>query len=78
MNDSDIDLMDTPQLKAEIIKLRNAIRRHRDSSGHDLCWYHPELWGLLPDNISPSPQVPSTCEFLENCAKYRQSLEQHD
>ena len=30
-------------------KLRRGIRAHRDSTGHELCWHHPGLWGLLPE-----------------------------
>ena len=41
------------QLAAEVVKLRAAIRRHRDSSGHDLCWHHPELWATLPERVDP-------------------------
>ena len=76
MDDYDIDIqfMSRLALKSEIKKLRNAIRKHRDSSGHDLCWYHPELWELLPEKMIPSPEVPAFCEFIQNCAKYRESL----
>ena len=35
-------------LVAEVRKLRAGIRKHRDSTGHDLCWHHPDLWDLLP------------------------------
>ena len=37
-------------LVAEVKKLRAGIREHRDSTGHDLCWHHPDLWALLPEN----------------------------
>lgn len=73
--DEDLEKMSREQLAAEVVKLRQGIRRHRDSSGHDLCWYHPELWSLLPDKITPSPEVPTFCEFIQNCAKYRESLD---
>lgn len=73
--DFDVEFMDRVQLKTEIRKLRAGIRKHRDSNGHDLCWFHPELWDLLPDKITPSPNVPSFCEFIQNCAKFRESLE---
>lgn len=51
------------------------IRAHRDSSGHDLCWHHPALWGLLPDQTDPMPTVPTWPEFLRGCLKYRESLD---
>lgn len=72
--DEDIESMSQDDLKAEVIKLRAGIRKHRDSSGHDLCWYVPELWGLLPEKVEPQPKVPPTDEFLDCCRIYRHSL----
>ena len=46
--DDDLAAMSKDQLVAEIVKLRAGIRAHRDSSGHDLCWHHPALWGCCP------------------------------
>lgn len=76
--DFDVEFKNRDQLKEEVIKLRKAIRKHRDSSGHDLCWYHPEMWNLLPDEPTNNINIPNTCEFLENCAKYRKSLDKPD
>lgn len=73
--DEDLEQMSVEELKALIIKLRQGIRTHRDASGHDLCWYHPELWGLLPETSAQLPVIPETCEFLEHCAQYRKSLD---
>ena len=56
--DNDLDSMSGEQLVTEARKLRQGIRKHRDSSGHDLCWHHPELWGLLPEESDPLPIVP--------------------
>lgn len=75
MNDDDLNLMNIEQLIAEIKKLRAGIRAHRDSSGHNLCWYVPELWSLLPDKIDPAPEIPSAEEFLRCCKQYRSSLD---
>ena len=74
-NDPDLSNMNEPELKAEVMKLRTAIRKHRDSTGHDLCWYRPELWLLLPEKTLPTPAVPEWCEFISNCACYRKSLD---
>jgi hypothetical protein len=71
----DLNAMTRDELIAEVIKLRTGIRTHRDCSGHDLCWYHPELWGLLPEKVIPDPQVPPEGEFLACCRTYRLSLE---
>lgn len=73
--DKDLEEMTTEELQLEVMKLRSAIRLHRDSSGHNLCWYVPELWSTLPEKITPEPQIPATHEFLENCCKYRKSLD---
>ena len=67
--------MSQSELVAEAKKLRHAIRVHRDSSGHDLCWHHPALWGLLPEQTDPIPVVPEWPEFIRGCVRYRQSLD---
>lgn len=73
--DSDIELMTVERLQAEVKKLRVGIRQHRDAIGHNLCWYVPELWDLLPDKIVPKPSIPPTDEFLHHCQLYRKSLD---
>lgn len=73
--DMDVQFLDRQQMKEEIKRLRNAIRKHRDSTGHELCWYHPELWNLLPEQKNSPIEVPNFCEFIQNCAAYRKSLE---
>jgi hypothetical protein len=73
--DHDLDGMSRDQLVAEVKALRQGIRRHRDSSGHELCWHHPDLWRLLPERTDPLPAVPAWPEFLHGCVRYRQSLE---
>src|SRR5690606_13142487 len=74
--DSDLDGMSREQLVAEVVRLRNAIRAHRDSSGHALCWYHPDLWSLLPEQSTARPVVPEWSVFLHGCIRYRQSLDE--
>ena len=56
-------------------KLRNGIRKHRDSTGHDLCWHHPDLWELLPERTEPESAVPPWPKFMRGCIRYRQSLD---
>jgi hypothetical protein len=73
--DEDLDRMNREQLIAEVKRLRSAIRTHRDSSGHDLCWHHPALWGVLPERVEPEIAVPPWPQFLRGCVKYRESLE---
>jgi hypothetical protein len=67
--------MSRDQLIAEVRKLRRGIRMHRDSTLHELCWHHPELWGLLPEKTDPLPIVPDWPEFMRGCVRYRQSLD---
>ena len=71
----DLELMSRDDLVAEVTKLRAGIREHRDSSGHNLCWHHPALWGLLPEGTDPVPVVPEWPEFMRGCVRYRQSLD---
>lgn len=73
--DEDLDGLTREQLIAEIQRLRAGIRKHRDSTGHDLCWHQPELWGLLPEQRDLRPWVPSWPKFIEGCVRYRQMLD---
>jgi hypothetical protein len=73
--DEDLDSMSREQLMAEVRKLRHGIRIHRDSTLHELCWHHPELWELLPEKQDPVPVVPDWPEFMRGCVRYRQSLD---
>jgi hypothetical protein len=75
MIDDDLEAMSRAQLVAEVRKLRDGIRAHRDSSGHDLCWHHPALWRLLPERMDPLPVVPDWPEFMAGCVRYRASLD---
>lgn len=74
--DSDLEDMSHDELIAEVRKLRNGIREHRDSTGHNLCWHHPALWGLLPEKSDPVPVVPEWPQFLAGCIRYRTSLDE--
>ncbi len=74
--DEDLDVMPRDRLVAEVRKLWEGIRKHRDSTLQDLCWHHPALWGLLPEKSDPVPTVPEWPQFLLGCVKYRQSLDE--
>lgn len=75
MIDDDLETMSRDQLLAEVRRLREGIRVHRDSSGQELCWHHPALWGLLPEKTDPMPVVPEWPQFLRGCVRYRESLD---
>jgi hypothetical protein len=74
--DADLSGMSREQLAEEVRKLREGIRRHRDSSGQELCWHQPGLWSLLPERTDPVPSVPEWPQFLGGCVRYRQSLDE--
>lgn len=73
--DDDLEQLTRDQLIAEVKKLRAGIRHHRDSTGHELCWHHPQLWGLLPEKTDPDVAVPAWPQFLRGCLRYRESLD---
>lgn len=73
--DQDLDALTRDELAAEVKKLRAAIRAHRDSTGHELCWHHPQLWSLLPEKVPPAVEVPAWPQFLRGCLRYRESLD---
>ena len=74
--DEDLASMSREELIGEVRKLRHGIRTHRDSTGQELCWHHPALWGLLPEKQDPLPIVPEWAEFIRGCVRYRQSLDE--
>ena len=73
--DGDLLSLTHSELVHEVVRLRAGIRRHRDSTGHDLCWHQPALWGMLPEASDAVPEVPAWPEFMRGCVHYRQSLD---
>jgi hypothetical protein len=73
--DADLDSMSHPDLLSAARAMRHAIRIHRDTSGHELCWHHPDLWALLPDTPTGGQIVPDWPQFMRGCIRYRQSLD---
>lgn len=73
--DDDLAGLTREELRAEVVRLRAAIRAHRDSSGHDLCWHHPQLWRLLPEPLAEHLAVPAWPQFLRGCVRYREALD---
>ncbi|WP_439519298.1 hypothetical protein [Hydrogenophaga sp.] len=74
--DQDLEGLSREELVTELVKLRNAVRAHRDTSMHDLCWHHPGMWDLLPEKSAINPVVPEWPVFLRGCLRYRQSLDE--
>ena len=73
--DADLETLDRDELISIARAMRRAIRSHRDASGHDLCWHHPEMWALLPDSPVGEPSVPHWPQFMRGCIRYRASLD---
>ncbi|MBO9546851.1 hypothetical protein [Caulobacter sp.] len=73
--DEDLDDLSREALIDEVRKLRAAIRTHRGSTLHELCWHHPDMWALLPEKTDPQPVVPEWPQFMRGCIRYRQSLD---
>jgi hypothetical protein len=76
--DDDLQQLTREQLVETVIKLRNGIRKHRDSSGQELCWHHPQLWNLLPEKTIPQIEIPEWPEFMKGCVHYRKSLDKRN
>lgn len=74
--DEDLPALSRKELIAHITRLRNGIRAHRDSTGHDLCWHHPALWALLPEQTTTPITVPEWPAFMRGCVRYRESLDE--
>ena len=49
----DLEGLSGELLLAEVKKLREGIRQHRDSMRHDLCWHHPIYGSYYP----PLPSI---------------------
>ena len=73
--DADLDTMDHAALLATARAMRAAIRAHRDATGHELCWHHPDMWALLPDPPKGGQVVPDWPQFLRGCIAYRAALD---
>jgi len=74
--DEDLAGLSREALIEEVKRLRAGIRAHRDSTEHELCWHHPQLWALLPERTDPLPEVPEWPQFMRGCIRYRQSLDE--
>jgi len=70
--DVDLTRMSADELRQEVMKLRNAIRTHRDQKGDANCWLDSQmyLYGLLPEKIDADPQLPNKNLMMINCSRY--------
>jgi hypothetical protein len=68
-NNDYLQLMSMSQLRQEAIKLRKAIRKHRDMGMMQRMLLHDkELYASLPDGIEADFRLPPRELFLPNCA----------
>ena len=74
--DDDLEQLTREDLLVVAHQMRDAIRAHRDASGHELCWHHPALWDLLPEASPPEIEVPEWPQFMRGCVRYRTSLDE--
>jgi len=61
-------------LKKRVRVLEKAIKKHREQTGHNMCWENDEeLWAILGDGVRLDHTPPPWGEFMTRCAAYRQS-----
>lgn len=72
MIDNDLLPLSLEALQAEVMKLREAIRHHRDQKGDENCWLDDGsyLYGLLPEKIKADPHLPPKQLMMVNCSRY--------
>lgn len=60
------------ELKSEIVKIRRALREHRDQVGDYRCWVDDEVLhhATLPELRQAVPRLPDFEEFAANCHAY--------
>ena len=69
--DTDIKTMTQAQLRAEIMKLRKALRKHRDAKDNARCWHNDlTLYGALPEEKPAGKMIGDEKVFLKNCQRY--------
>lgn len=63
--------MNKSELSAEIERLKNAIRNHRDQKGDDRCWMDDqELYAVLGDGNLGDNTIGDPKKMLRNCEKF--------
>lgn len=71
----DLKSMTAEALQEEVLKLRAAIRYHKDQKGDDRCWVDDlRLYEALPEGSDGHDStLPSEKIFLENCKRFCRS-----
>ena len=69
--DKDVQAMSIRKAQREIMRLRKAIRNHKDAKDNARCWMNDfELYRVLPEKTFSLPIRLPECEFLKNCREY--------
>lgn len=69
--DRDLKKFTPGQLRQLIMKLRQAIRRHRDAKENARCWHNDlALYAALPEQKPAGKMTGPEEELLRNCRRY--------
>lgn len=64
------------ELEKEILKFKDAIKKHSQQKGMDACWENDlELWKTIDKSVQfPHESVPGREAFLEGCRQYYEKI----
>lgn len=69
--DSDLPSMTPAQLRQEVQRLRQAVRKHRDTQENARCWHNDlVLYGTLSEEVKPGRMLGDEKQLLQNCQRY--------
>ena len=69
--DRDLKKLTPAALRNEVMRLRKALRKHRDADENARCWHNDlALYGLLPEGKKPGKLRGPEKVLLRNCLKY--------
>jgi hypothetical protein len=69
--DSDLQTMNRLSLEKEVMRLRNAIRYHREQTLDNRCWLDDaKLYEVLPDEVLYDTTLPPKETFLHHCEHF--------
>lgn len=72
ISDDGLDILTAEELRAELVRIRNQLRWHRDLKDNDRCWHSDrELYArTLPEDVEPGRMTSPKEELLHNCNAY--------
>jgi len=79
--DPDVKEMTVGRLRREVMRLRRAVRKHRDAQGNARCWHNDlKLYEAALPEAEPAGRMDQPIEeLLRNCQAYikRQQCDKH-